>query len=133
MKLELIRDIYTDTSTSGRLYLEGKFFCFTLEDTARPVWVKIPGKTCIPEGVYPVIKSFSPRFGKILPELLNVYNFTNIRMHAGNRPEDTDGCILLGLSRAKDSVYRSVEAVESLIDYIKQAQSTELHITHVTS
>lgn len=95
--------------TIGRLYIDGAYFCDTLEDAVREK--KIAGITAIPAGDYKVIKSYSPRFKKILPEILNVPNFTGVRIHAGNTAKDTDGCILLGLNKVKGQVINSRDAM----------------------
>lgn len=107
MKLTLKRNFKGADYTIGKLYIDGHYFCDTLEDTVRPANKKISGKTAIPAGNYKVIKSYSPRFKKILPEILNVPNFTGVRIHAGNTAKDTDGCVLLGLNKTKGAVLDS--------------------------
>jgi hypothetical protein len=95
--LHLLRaDCYQDR-TLGRLFIDGQFQWWTLEDRLRPASEpKVPGQTAIPAGRYRVILTPSFRFKQILPELVNVPNFVGIRMHAGNTPADTAGCILIG-------------------------------------
>lgn len=107
MKLTLKRNFKGSDYTIGKLYIDGHYFCDTLEDTVRPTGKKIAGKTAIPAGDYKVVKSYSPRFKKILPEILNVPGFTGVRIHAGNTAKDTDGCLLLGLNKTKGTVLDS--------------------------
>lgn len=90
--------------TAGQLYINGEFFCFTLEDTVRPDPKpetpenegKVYGQTAIPTGLYDVVLEKSPKFGPDTISILRVPGFTGIRMHAGNTELDTLGCILLG-------------------------------------
>ena len=103
--LRVERKWYTDKSTTGELYFDNAFQCFTLEDKVREV--KIPRITAIPAGRYAVVLSFSNRFNKYLPEILNVPFYTGVRMHPGNRPEDSEGCILLGDTHGSDFVGNS--------------------------
>lgn len=121
MILTLLREPSTPLATIGRLYLGGEPFCWTLEDPVREVpgepverW-KIPGKTAIPAGRYGVILTQSPRFGRELPLLTGVPGFTAVRIHAGNRPEDTEGCILPGFDRGEIFVGRSREAEAAIL------------------
>lgn len=107
MKLTLKRNFKGPDYTIGKLYIDGHYFCDTLEDTVRPSGEKIKGKTAIPAGDYKVIKSYSPRFKKILPEILDVPSFSGVRIHAGNTAKDTDGCLLLGLNKTKGAVLDS--------------------------
>lgn len=107
MKLTLKRNFKGPDYTIGKLYIDGHYFCDTLEDTVRPAGQKIAGKTAIPAGDYKVIKSYSPRFKKILPEILDVPGFSGVRIHAGNTAKDTDGCLLLGLNKTKGAVLDS--------------------------
>ena len=91
--------------TVGRLYMDGKLFCNTLEDKVADVnrngefdglERKVPGKTAIPYGTYKIFYGWSPRFGRNLPRLLNVTAFDGILIHPGNTAEDSAGCILVG-------------------------------------
>lgn len=96
MKLVLSRKEYGDTSTLGDLYVDGEWESVTLEDAIQPNDVKIPGQTCIPDGTYTVVITPSPKFKRDLPLLVNVPGFDGIRIHPGNTPDDTAGCLLVG-------------------------------------
>ena len=52
----------------------------------------------IPAGTYPVERTFSRKFKKFLPEILDVPDRFGIRMHRGSLPEHSKGCILLDLA-----------------------------------
>ncbi|HJD94705.1 MAG TPA: DUF5675 family protein [Bacteroides togonis] len=102
MELTLTRTEKTKDYTMGHLEIDGEHFCDTLEPTWRDLGPgrpghKIAGRTAIPDGRYPVAVTWSPKFKKWLPLLLHVPQFEGIRIHAGNTPDDTEGCILVGL------------------------------------
>jgi len=94
MKLTLKRTTFLPDRTLGKLYINGNYFCETLEDAKRDK--KIAGETCINAGEYCVIVDMSKRFGRLTPLLQNVPEFSGVRIHAGNTPADTQGCILVG-------------------------------------
>lgn len=97
MKLTLNRKWKTKKSTIGELFVDGKFECYTLEDFVRkPGEAKVYGETAIPSGIYRVVVDFSNRFQRRMPHVLDVPNFTGIRIHAGLNPSHTLGCILVG-------------------------------------
>lgn len=119
MKILLKRLHKTDKSTIGELYVDGKLECYTLEDVERQE--KVFGKTAIPKGTYEVIMTMSNRFKKMMPLLLNVEGFTGVRIHSGNKAEDTEGCILLGQTRSIDFIGNSRKAIEKFYPKIKNA------------
>lgn len=130
MKLELTRIALRDTYTIGKLYVDGVYFCDTLEDKVRDInkngifdngETKVHGKTAIPYGKYEVVWAYSPRFKRYTPRLLNVKSFAGVLIHAGNSHEDTDGCILLGQNKVTGKVINSKELVNKLYSIIKNA------------
>ena len=135
MKLTLIRDHYYEGATLGKLYINGGFACYTLEDTDRRLedgGEKIPGQTAIPRGTYAVTITQSARFGKPLPLLSDVPGFAGIRIHAGNTSADTEGCILVGTNRAENSIGNSRAAFGMVFEHIRDAleagESVEIEI-----
>jgi hypothetical protein len=123
MELKLVREELTSESSIGRLYLNGAFECFTLEDRVRPV--KVKGSTAIPYGHYEVIVSFSQRFQRPLPLLLNVPNFDGIRIHVGNEPQNTEGCILVGTEKSLNRISHSQDAFDKLFIQLQAAAKKE--------
>lgn len=117
VNLRLERKFFSDSYTIGKLFLDEKYFCDALEDPVRDLNKdgdlqdqgegKIYGNTAIPYGRYRVILTWSEKFKRILPEVLNVNHFTAIRIHAGNSPGDTLGCILVGENRVKGGLVNS--------------------------
>jgi hypothetical protein len=134
MQLEVVRDIFTNTSTEGRLSIDGVFECYTLEDVVR-TGPKVPGATAIPEGQYRVVIDYSNRFKRQMPHVLNVPGFEGIRIHSGNVDADTEGCILLGQTRAKDFIGSSKLAFgkfyPKLVAALAQGEVT-LTVSHKT-
>lgn len=121
--------------TIGALSVDGDWHSWVLEDCVREVigqpvasW-KISGKTAIPSGTYVVDVTFSNRFQKPLPILLDVPGFSGIRIHTGNYPADTEGCLLPGFDRLLKSVGRSRPAFDALFLKIKEAKAKGEKIT----
>lgn len=117
--------------TGGRLYLNGTFECYTMEDEVRetpgrPVeeW-KVKGETAIPRGRYRVIVSKSARFGRDLPEVLNVPGYAGVRIHPGNASANTEGCILVGDEDPSDGFMgKSRQAFDRVFARIMDAINT---------
>jgi hypothetical protein len=120
MKLTLKRHTFDDISTLGDWLIDDIFECHTLEDKDRHLETagcsaKVLKETCIPRGTYEVTIDWSPHFGRNMPHVNNVLCFEGIRIHTGNRPEDTEGCILLGTQEGKDFIYHSADAWNAFV------------------
>lgn len=109
-----------ETYAIGRLYVDGKYFCDTLEDCIRS-GKKIAHVTAIPRGSYEIQWTYSNRFKRFMPLLCNVPNFSGIRIHAGNTSADTDGCILVGKNDVVGKVILSRLFTWKLYALIKKA------------
>ena len=132
MKLTLKRIALRPTYTIGKLYIDDAYFCDTLEDTVRDInksgkfdngEQKIKGKTAIPYGTYEIKWTYSPRFKKYTPQLMNVPSFEGIRVHAGNTSADTEGCLILGENKYVGKVLNSRATINKFYPIIKEACS----------
>lgn len=138
MQLTLVRTDRQPNYTIGSLFINGEFFCYTLEDKDRGLTSdmslediqskKIYGKTAIPKGVYFIdMNTVSTKFkdrlwakpydGK-LPRLLNVPGYEGILIHVGNTVEDTSGCILVGTEYSDGFLRNSATAFTSLMSIL---------------
>lgn len=126
MECELKR-IYKEIDyTIGELYIDGIFICHTLEDKVRLLNSyedKVYAETAIPIGRYKVVLSYSNRFKRILPEILNVEFFKGIRIHEGNHKDNTEGCILVGECKdvKEGYIYNSKKTMKKLMAILQQA------------
>lgn len=130
MKITLKRIALKNTYTIGKLYIDGEYFCDTLEDTVRDLnksgkfdngEKKIYGETAIPYGTYNVKWTYSNKFKKYMPLIENVPSFAGIRIHAGNSSADTQGCVLVGENKAVGKVLNSKNTVNKLYPIIEKA------------
>lgn len=132
MKLRLERLWPKKDYTVGRLYVDDRLFCNTLEDrivdkNKNGVFdgdeKKVYSESAIPYGTYKIIYNWSSKFGRNLPRLLNVPHFEGILIHPGNTAADSAGCILVGknteVGRLTNSRYISDE-LNKLIDEAQQ-------------
>ncbi len=119
MKIHHHRDVFGDHFTLGEFLINNEHFCFTCEDAVRDI--KIYGITAIPAGTYKIIMTWSNRFKKVLPLLVDVPKFTGVRIHSGNTDDDTDGCILVGLTRTAEGVGDSRKAMDRLMPLLDAA------------
>jgi hypothetical protein len=123
MKLNLIREPSTPTCTFGRLTVDQDRAYYTLE---RP-------DVQIPPGTYSVEITYSPRFKLPLPLLDSVPGRTDIRIHMGNWPRDTEGCILVGMEKGPDMITHSRIALNSLVAQIEAALAAREPVSIVIS
>ena len=130
MLIEVKRRFKGPQYTIGFMYIDGRYFCDTLEDRVRDLAKesKIKHETAIPEGEYKVIVNRSPRFKRDLPRLLNVPQFEGILIHAGNTQHNTSGCILVGENKIKGRLINSKPYETRLVQLLKSVQAKKEEI-----
>ena len=139
MELTITRNWQKKDYTIGRLFVNGTFFCNTLEPPVIPTQQHPKG--CIPRGKYEVsMNIISPKYSKKsayrwcvgrLPRLQGVPGFDGILIHAGNSVKDTAGCILVGANTVAGGLTGSQSALKSLWTLLEEAnrRREEIHIT----
>ena len=143
MELLLKRIYKGDKYTIGKLYIDGEWFCDTIEDKVRNLPKECPytskgrnctckgkvyGETAIPAGTYKVILSYSNRFKRVLPEILNVPHFLGIRIHRGNTEQDSAGCVILGENKVKGKVINSTPYEIKLVKLLENQENITITI-----
>ena len=125
---------FSDCKGKNMNILSKGYLCDTLEDTFRGNNLKgkkVYGQTCIPEGNYKIKMTYSNKFKKELPELLNVPYFEGIRIHQGNKPEDSEGCLLCGENKLVGKVINSTIKTNEVISLIEKADETYITIRNL--
>ena len=132
MRLTLMRIANKSAYTIGKLYIDGCYFCDTLEDTDRGLdddmkeseilKKKIKGQTAIPTGTYPVKITYSPKYKKLMPLIENVKGYQGIRIHSGNTHKDTEGCILTGKNKEVGKVLESRKTFNALYKILTETK-----------
>ena len=118
--------------TIGQLFINGEYFCDTLEDTVRDltnIKDKVYGRTAIPAGTYSVILDYSGHFKKLLPHILDIPFFSGVRIHSGNDVEDTNGCILVGSYHHAGYITESRTTMEKLMKRLRETINNGDRIT----
>lgn len=148
MEIIVDRKYKKEDYTIGRLYIDGVFFCNTLEDVDRGLTQqtsiqeinskKVYGQTAIPTGTYKVtLDVVSPKYSRQskynkiqgkLPRLLDVPGFDGILIHIGNTANDSHGCILVGYNTAKGKVLDSTNTFFKLYDKLKESDNINIII-----
>lgn len=130
MELLLDRKHLKSNYTIGNLFINGKFYCNIIEDVVRDInkngsfdcgEFKISGHTAIPYGKYEIQVTYSPKFKRKLPLLLNVKHFEGIRIHRGNTEKDSSGCLIPGENTKRGMVLNSTKYELELTDLIESA------------
>lgn len=131
MEILLERAWKRDTYTIGMVTIDGERFCESIEDTDRGLHqdmtekeiakVKVYGETAIPAGVYTVKMTYSQKYKRKMPEVLNVPGYSGIRIHSGNTAEDSLGCILLGRNTKVGMVTESRKTCKEFEKMLQQA------------
>lgn len=132
MKLELKRIALKPNYTIGKLFINGTYYCDTIEDKVIDLnkngkfddgLTKVMHQTAIPYGTFKVVVNHSPKFNRELPRLLDVPYFEGILIHNGSDQNSSSGCIIVGENKAVGKVTNSTFYMNNLTARIKDAQS----------
>ena len=108
MYLKLIRNKANGSAITGRLVIDGRWFCNTLERKGYEILA-----LC-----YRVRVTQSPKFKRLLPIVQNVPQRSGIRFHRGTKPEHSTGCILVPVDKEKqltDLILKAQKEHEEII------------------
>ncbi len=133
MEIILHRKVFNANSCEGNLYVDGKWFCSTIEDKVRAApgqWhksLKIVHETAIPYGRYPVMVTWSNRFKRQLTGVFNVPDFDGIRIHNGTNDKSSSGCVIVSY-KDNDKAHTLINdkaAMNDLCNLVEEKQKTE--------
>jgi len=139
MKIVQQRKVFNtegDRATIGELFIDGEYFCYTLEDEVRPEGIKEYGKTAIPAIEYDVLVSYSNHFKR---DMILLYNrsdlsiqhegvkFTGVRVHGGNDADDTYGCVLVAKNTDGVRIWGTQE--KAILAKVKEAIANDEKVT----
>lgn len=138
MRLTLKRIANKKDYCIGKLYINGVYFCDTLEDVDRGLsdamteeeikQLKVKGQTAIPVGIYTVLLTYSPKYKKVMPLINNVKGYSGIRIHSGNSSKDTEGCLLVGKNTVVGRLTDSRNTFNALFKRLLQKGSNKITI-----
>lgn len=138
MRLTLKRIANRKDYCIGKLYINGKYFCDTLEDVDRGLddsmtedeikQSKIKEQTAIPTGIYTVLLTYSPKYKRVMPLINNVKGYSGIRIHSGNSSKDTEGCLLVGKNTVVGRLTDSRNTYNALFKRLQQKGSNKITI-----
>lgn len=127
------RKFLNEESTEGNLYIDGVWFCNTIEDKVRAKpgeWhssLKVYQKTAIPYGRYQVLVTWSNRFKRMLTGVFGVPDFEGIRIHNGTSELSSAGCIIVSYedNDAEHKLVNDKKAMNDLCKKVEAAQKKE--------
>lgn len=131
MIAKLTRDYRTELVTLGTLIFPWVTNAPILQTLERPWKDNVPDISCIPLGLYDCIPHDSLKHPDTY-EITSVPGRSECLLHIGNYPNDSLGCILLGLARVKDipMVQHSESAMNIMRSIIHKAKF-QLEITEI--
>ena len=131
MQVLLTRNWKKPDYTIGRIFVNNAFFSNSMEPTDRGLRqdmplaeikrLKIKNKTAIPTGTYKVMMTWSAKYQKKMPEIMKVPGFDGVRIHPGNYPKDTKGCVLPGENSVRGMVVNSTKYFNQFVSMLEGA------------
>ena len=131
-RINITRTYRKNSYTIGKLYVNGSYVCNTLElhDSTYYGEDFVLGKSAIPVGVYTLATCvWSPKFNDFRPRITDFKYSRNILIHEGNKPEQTEGCILVGNNLVTGMVLNSKATLEKLQKKLSEHDTWKLIVS----
>lgn len=141
MKVKVERFIFSKNYTMSRVYINDEFFSFGLEPYDCGVTKDLPvkdikekkkefGKIAIPLGEYDLVIDLSNKYKRMMPHILNVPAFDGVRVHSGNKVEDTLACLLLGKFYTMGLISESRKTCAQFEELLKKDKTSTITYTY---
>lgn len=141
MEVKVARFMFDKDFTMSRVYVDGEFFSYGLEPFDASINIDTPidtilelkknkGKIAIPIGTYDLIFNWSNKYKKKLPLILDTPGFRGVRIHSGNKVEDTLACLLVGKFYKNGWLCESRNTMDKFLKYWEGKEFEKARITY---
>ena len=127
--IRVVRKEETDQATMGQVYVDGEEIGYTLE---QPWKQNREGGSCIPPGEYVayIRDKATSRWDYNPIQLVGVHNRSYIQIHIGNKPEHTEGCILIGKGKGHNAVWNSRDVYNELMNKLDRTKEIKVIVEY---
>lgn len=116
MQISVLRDIFTDKTTTSVISIDNVNQMYGLEGPVKPTGSRM---AAVPQGSYEVELRWFAGYRTWLPVVMAPIEYGNLLIRAGTAADEVSTHLLLGVSRAPNALYDGPIALGQLIRAIK--------------